>query len=284
MAKIKVTCDSTCDLTAALYADYDIEVVPLGITLGEQMYADGLDIGARDVFAYAEAHNQLPKTSAVSPAQYEAVFRKYVEQGYDVIHINISSEFSACHQNAKLAAAEVGHVWPIDSRNLSSGSGHLCLLAVELARQGMDTAAIVAELEQKKALLDVSFVLQRLDYLQMGGRCSGVAAFGASLLKLRPEIRVHEGTMIVGKKYRGNMEKTILDYVRGRLEGRTDVDPCRIFVTHAQVNKPMVDKVVALVKELQPFREVLVTEAGCTISSHCGPDCIGVLFFRTPQA
>lgn len=282
MARIKVTCDSTCDLTPELYEAYGIHVIPLGIALGDKMYADGLDIGAPEVFAYAEAHNQLPKTSAVSPSQYEAVFRQYVDQGYDVIHINISAEFSGCHQNANLAAAEVGHVWPIDSRNLSSGSGHLALLAVELARQGWEADAIATELNRQKELLDVSFVLQRLDYLQMGGRCSGITALGASLLKMRPEIRVHKGTMIVGKKYRGNMEKTIMDYVRGRLEGRTDVDMRRIFVTHAQVPKPIVDKVVALVKELHPFREVLVTKAGCTVSSHCGPDCIGVLFFRTP--
>lgn len=280
MAKIKVTCDSTCDLTQELYQKYDIHVVPLGITLGDTLYSDGVDIGAQEIFAYADAKGQLPKTSAVSPADYENQFRPFVEQGYEVIHINISSEFSACYQNACLAAAELGHVHPIDSRNLSSGSGHLAVLAAELAQQGLEADAIVAELEQRKALLDVSFVLQRLDYLSMGGRCPGVVALGASLLKLRPEIRVVEGKMIVGKKYRGDAQRTILDYVRGRLEGRTDVDTRRIFITHAKAPQEIVDQVVALVKELHPFEEVLVTEAGCTISSHCGPDCLGVLFFK----
>ena len=280
MAKIKVTCDSTCDLTQELYQKYDIHVVPLGITLGDTLYSDGVDIGAQEIFAYADAKGQLPKTSAVSPADYENQFRPYVEAGYEVIHINISSEFSACYQNACLAAAELGHVHPIDSRNLSSGSGHLAVLAAELAQQGLEADAIVAELEQRKALLDVSFVLQRLDYLSMGGRCPGVVALGASLLKLRPEIRVVEGKMIVGKKYRGDAQRTILDYVRGRLEGRTDVDTHRIFITHAKAPQEIVDQVVALVKELHPFEEVLVTEAGCTVSSHCGPDCLGVLFFK----
>ena len=280
MAKIKVTCDSTCDLTQELYQKYDIRVVPLGITLGDTLYSDGVDIGAQEIFAYADAKGQLPKTSAVSPADYEAQFRPYVEQGYEVIHINISSEFSACYQNACLAAAELGHVHPIDSRNLSTGSGHLAVLAAELAQQGLEADAIVAELERRKALLDVSFVLQRLDYLSMGGRCPGVVALGASLLKLRPEIRVVEGKMIVGKKYRGDAQRTILDYVKGRLEGRTDVDTRRIFITHAKAPQEIVDQVVALVRQLHPFEEVLVTEAGCTISSHCGPDCLGVLFFK----
>lgn len=280
MAKIKVTCDSTCDLTQELYQKYDIHVVPLGITLGDTLYSDGVDIGAQEIFAYADAKGQLPKTSAVSPADYENQFRPFVEQGYEVIHINISSEFSACYQNACLAAAELGHVHPIDSRNLSSGSGHLAVLAAELAQQGMEADAIVAELERRKALLDVSFVLQRLDYLSMGGRCPGVVALGASLLKLRPEIRVVEGKMIVGKKYRGDAQRTILDYVKGRLEGRTDVDTRRIFITHAKAPQEIVDQVVTLVRQLHPFEEVLVTEAGCTVSSHCGPDCLGVLFFK----
>lgn len=280
MAKIKVTCDSTCDLTQELYQKYDIHVVPLGITLGDTLYSDGVDIGAQEIFAYADAKGQLPKTSAVSPADYENQFRPFVEQGYEVIHINISSEFSACYQNACLAAAELGHVHPIDSRNLSSGSGHLAVLAAELAQQGLEAQAIVDEVERKKALLDVSFVLQRLDYLAMGGRCPGVVALGASLLKLRPEIRVVDGKMIVGKKYRGDAQRTILDYVKGRLEGRTDVDTHRIFITHAKAPREIVDQVVALVRQLHPFEEVLVTEAGCTVSSHCGPDCLGVLFFK----
>ena len=129
MANIKVTCDSTCDLTQALYEKYDIQTLPLGITLGEELHRDGVDIGAAEIFAYADAHGQLPKTSAVSPGDYEALFRELVARGSEVIHINISSEFSSCYQNACLAAAEVGHVHVIDSRNLSSGSGHLAVLA-----------------------------------------------------------------------------------------------------------------------------------------------------------
>ena len=280
MDKIKVTCDSTCDLTPELYESYGVQVLPLCITLGEDTYSDGVDVTAEDLFAFADRTGTLPKTSALSPAEYEKAFAPWVEQGYKVIHINISSEFSACYQNACLAAAELGNVYPIDSRNLSSGSGHLVLLAVELARAGKSTEEIVEILNERKEKLDVSFVLQHLDYLRMGGRCSGVAVLGANLLKLRPEIRVVDGKMNVGAKYRGSMERSVLDYVKGRLAGRDDVDTGRIFVTHSPMPQELVDKVVALVKELHPFREVLVTSAGCTVSSHCGPECLGVLFFK----
>jgi DegV family protein with EDD domain len=280
MDKIKVTCDSTCDLTRELYESYDVQVLPLGITLGEELFYDGVNVAAEDLFAFADRTGTLPKTSAVSPAEYEKVFRYWVDRGYKVIHINISSEFSTCHQNACLAAEEVGNVFPIDSRNLSSGSGHLVLMAVELAREGKSVEEIAAALNQRKEKLDVSFVLQHLTYLRMGGRCSGVAVLGANLLKLRPEIRVVDGRMNVGTKYRGSMERSVTDYVKGRLAGRDDVDTGRIFVTHSGVPKELEDKVVALVKELHPFREVIVTRAGCTISSHCGPECLGVLFFR----
>lgn len=280
MEKIKVTCDSTCDLTPELYQSYGVDILPLGITLGETLYYDGVNVAAKDLFAYADRTGTLPKTSAVSPNTYIETFRPYVEDGYSIIHINISSEFSTCYQNACLAAAELENVYPIDSRNLSSGSGHLVLLAVELARQGLSAREIVDILNERKEKLDVSFVLQHLDYLRMGGRCSGVAVLGANLLKLRPEIRVVDGKMTVGTKYRGSMERSVLDYVRGRLANRDDVEPGRIFVTHSGVPKDLEDKVVALVKELHPFREVLVTRAGSTISSHCGPECLGVLFFK----
>lgn len=280
MEKIKVTCDSTCDLTPELYRSYDIETVPIAVTLGETLYYDGVDVTVQDLYDYADRTGELPKTSAVAPSKYMEVFGKYVEQGYTVIHISLSSEISSCYQNACLAAKEVGSAYPIDSLSLSSGSGHLALLAVELARQGKSAREIVDTLNERKEKLDVSFVLQHLEYLRMGGRCSGIAVLGANLLKLRPEIRMQDGKMSVGTKYRGSMERSICDYVRGRLEGRDDIDLGRIFVTHSGVPGEVVEQAIALVKELHPFREVIETHAGSTISSHCGPDCLGVLFFK----
>lgn len=280
--KIIITCDSTCDLSPELYEKYEIKPVPLGTILDEEMRRDGVDVTPLEIFDYVGKTGVLPKTSAVSVSEYTDVFKPYVDEGAEIVHINISSEFSSCYQNACIAAEELGHVYPIDSRNLSTGSGHLAIKARELANEGLSASEIADKLNEMKEKLDVSFVLQTLDYLQKGGRCSGVTAFGANLLKIRPEIVVSEGTMIVGKKYRGAMEKSILDYVRGRLEGRTDIDTSRIFITHSHVPDDIVKKVRSLVKELQPFEDenILETYAGCTVSCHCGPNCSGVLFFK----
>lgn len=280
MNNIKITCDSTCDLPRELYAKYDVEVVALAVTLGDTLHRDGVDITAPELFSYVKESGTLPKTSAISMGEYMDVFGKYVKEGRTVIHINLSSNLSSSHQNAVLAAQELGNVYVVDSRNLSSGSGHLVVEAAEMAAQGLDAETIVARLNEMKERLDVSFVLQTLEYLQKGGRCSSVAALGARALQLRPEIRVADGGMGVGKKYRGSMEKSVLDYVRGRLEGRDDIDAHRIFVTHSPMDQAVVDKAIALVRELHPFEEVIETSAGCTICSHCGPNCLGVLFFK----
>lgn len=277
MSKIKITCDSTCDLTESLYREYNVEVIPLSVTLGDKVYRDGVDVTSQQLFDYVSKTGTLPKTSAISVGEYLDVWRKYVDDGYDVIHINISSELSTSHQNACLAAQGLGHVYVVDSQNLSSGSGHLVLEAARMAQEGMEAPAIKAHLEEMRSHLDASFVLQTLEYLQKGGRCSSVTALGARALQLRPEIRVRDGGMVVGKKYRGNMEKSVLAYIRGRLAGRTDIDPTRIFITYSSASDDLVEKTVALVKELQPFKEIIVTHAGCTICSHCGPDCLGVL-------
>jgi len=280
MPKIKITCDSTCDLNPELYNRYGISVIPLSVAMGDKLCRDGVDVTPEDLFSYVEETGKLPTTSAISVGEYEDFFRPFVAEGYEVVHINLSSELSSSHQNARLAAQEVGNVYVVDSRSLSTGSGHLVILAAELACAGYDGAYIARSLDDMKGHLDVSFVLQTLDYLHKGGRCSGMARFGANMLKLRPEIVMENGTLHVGKMYRGSMEKTILDYIRGRLENEKTVNYDRIFVTHSGVPAEIVEKAVALVKELRPFEEVIVTVAGSTISCHCGPACIGVLFFR----
>lgn len=285
MSGIKITCDSTCDLTESLYSNYGVTVMPLGVVLGEDLRKDGVDVDPAAIFDYVGKTGVLPKTSAVSVNEYYETFKQFCLEGSAVIHINISSDFSSCYTNAVQAASMVKEEIPdadirvIDSRNLSSGSGHLVLLARELANSGLSAADIEDRLNKAKNRLDVSFVLQTLEYLQKGGRCPSVVAFGANLLKLRPEIEVREGKMGVAKKYRGSMEKSILDYVRGRMAGREDIDTKRIFITHSHVPQEIVDKVRAQISELQPFEEIIETYAGCTVSSHCGPNCLGVLFF-----
>ena len=280
MPKLKITCDSTCDLSAEQYNRYDISVIPLSVAMGDKLYRDGVDVKPEELFSYVEETGKLPTTSAISVGEYEDFFRPFVEEGYEVVHINLSSELSSSHQNARIAAQELGNVFVVDSRSLSTGSGHLVILAAELASSGYDGAYIAKSLDDMKGQLDVSFVLQTLDYLHKGGRCSGLARFGANMLKLRPEIVMENGTLHVGKMYRGSMEKTILDDIRGRLENEKAGNCDRIFVTHSGVPEEIVEKAVALVKELRPFEEVVVTVAGSTISCHCGPACIGVLFFR----
>ena len=280
MSKIMITCDSTADLTKELYAKYEATVVPMGVNLGDEFRRDGLNITISDIFEYVAASGQLPKTSAVSVGEYDDVFRPLVEQGYEVVHVSLSSSLSSSHQNACLAAEELGNVYVVDSKSLSTGIGHLVLLGRELAASGMTASEVAAALEELREKLDVSFVLQTLEYLHKGGRCSGVAAFGANLMKLRPEIEVVDGKMQVGRKYRGNMEKTVLAYIRGRLEGREDIRLDRIFITHSGCPQEIVEKAEALVRELHPFQEVIVTTAGSTITSHCGPDCLGVLFLK----
>ena len=280
MHTIKITCDSTCDLSPELYERYHISVIPMCVALGERICRDGVDVKPEELFAHVEETGKLPTTSAISVGEYEDFFRSFVVDGYEVVHISLSSELSSSHQNARLAAQELGNVYVVDSRSLSTGSGHLVILAAELASAGYDGAYIAKSLEEMKGQLDVSFVLQTLDYLHKGGRCSGMARFGANMLKLRPEIVMENGTLHVGKMYRGSMEKTILDYIRGRLVAEKEVNYDRIFVTHSGVPAEIVEKAVSLVKELRPFEEVIVTVAGSTISCHCGPACFGVLFFK----
>ena len=278
MSHIKITCDSTCDLPQELYTKYDVEVVALAVTLGDELHRDGVDITAPELFSYVKETGTLPKTSAISMGEYMDVFGKYVDEGRTVIHINLSSNLSASHQNAVLASQELEGVYVVDSRNLSSGSGLLVLEACEMVQQGLSAAEIVEKVKALAERVDASFVLQTLEYLQKGGRCSSVTALGARALQLRPEIRVHDGGMGVGKKYRGNLDKSVADYIRGRLEGRTDIGKTRIFVTHSSMAAESVAKAKELVHQLQPEAEVLESRAGCTICSHCGPNCLGVLF------
>ena len=196
------------------------------------------------------------------------------------IHFNLSSKTSCLHQNAVIAATD--NVYAVDTKNLSSGSGHLVLDAAKMAKEGKSVEEILSYVEKMADKVEASFVIDSLKYLHKGGRCSGVAALGANVLKLKPCIEVVDGAMTVGKKYRGNFEKVILEYVRDRLQGRDDIDTRRLFVTHPphDVFKDIVPAVIEEVKKYQNFGEILVTQAGCTISPHCGPVTLGILVYR----
>ena len=281
MRPIKIFVDSTADLSPELIEKYDLTVIPLYVTIGGRAYKDMYEISAKDIFDNYDKTKELPKTSAVSVTDYIEAFRPAVEEGFDIIHFAISSDFSACYQNACIAAEELGHVYPVDSRNLSTGIAQLALLAAEEAAKGETDAEHIAEyIRTVIPRVDVSFVLNNLEFLHKGGRCSGVAALGANLLKLKPCIEVTDGKMGVGKKYRGSFEKCLVQYITDKLGGRTDLELRRVFITHSGVPEETVQKAVETVQKLQTFDEICVTRAGCTVSSHCGPGTLGVLYIR----
>jgi len=277
--KIKITVDSTNDLTPELIEKYDITVMPLAVNMGDKLYRDMVDITPDDIYAHVNGGGALPKTSAVNAAEYGEMFEKYLKEYDAIIHINISSEMSTCHNSARMAAEGLP-VYPIDSRNLSTGSALLALMACEKAAAGEDAEKIAEDLRAAVDKVDASFVVSRLDYLHKGGRCSAIAMLGANVLKLKPCIEVHDGKMGVAKKYRGNYNRCLDMYVKDRLTAEANIDTKRIFITHSGVDQATIDQVRATVESCMKFDEILVTRAGCTISSHCGDGTLGILYMH----
>lgn len=280
MSKIIISSDSTCDLSAELKEKYGIKIIPLGITLGTQVYRDGVDITPEDIYAHHEKTGELPKTTASNVGECIDYFTELKKDGDTIIHFTISSKMSSTYNNTCMAAEEFDDVYVIDAQNLSTGSGLLVLAAAEMANSGMEAPAIVEELEKLVPCVDASFVIDSLEYLHKGGRCSAVAMLGANLLKLKPCIEVKNGSMGVGKKYRGAYGRVLSEYVDERLQNVDDIDTRRVFVTHAGCDEDIINAVVEQVKSKGIFDEVLLTRAGCTVSSHCGANTLGVLFIR----
>ena len=278
--KIKITSDSTCDLPQELIEKYAVRLMPLCVTVEGQTYRDGVDIQAAEMLAMTEKNGGTPKTAANNIQDYLDAFTEERKENDAVIHFTISASMSACYQNACLAAAELENVYVIDSANLSTGQGHLVLDACEMAEAGMDAEAIVAEIEARKEKVDASFVVDTLEYLRRGGRCSALAAMGANLLKLHPCISVKDGAMGVGKKYRGNMKTCLTEYVKDRLAEPDTVDTRRLFITDSGVSEEIRQLVEDVVLSIVPFETVIHSQAGCTVSCHCGPGTLGILFFR----
>ncbi len=278
--QIIISSDSTCDLSSELIDRYNIRILPMGVSLGDEIYRDGVNIMPDDLYDYVAKTGQLPKTSAINMAENAEYFEKLTEDGSAVIHFTISASMSATYNNARVAAEDFEDVYVVDSKNLSTGNGLLVIAAAEMARQGMEAREIAQKVSALADCVDASFVVDNLEYLAKGGRCSAVAAFGANLLQLKPCISVKNGAMGVGKKYRGKFEKVLPSYVAERLANSDDIELDRVFVTHAGCDPQLVESVAELVKNTLPFKEVLVTRAGCTVSSHCGANTLGVLFIR----
>lgn len=279
--KIIIASDSTTDLSSELIERYNVVIEPLQVIMGNRGYIDGVEAAPDDLYDYAERTGTLAKTSATSIGEHMEFFRKHTQDGAKMIYLTISSCMSANYNNARLAAMEVPGVFVVDSKNLSTGGGLLVIAAAEMASQGLPAEEIAQKVGELADYVDASFVVDDLNYLAKGGRCSSVAALGANLLKLKPCITVKEGKMGVEKKYRGKFEDVLINnYIPERLADADDIDTSRIFVTHAGVSEDILNAAVEKVKSVMHFDEVFATRAGCTVSAHCGRNTLGVLFVR----
>ncbi len=287
--KIILSADTPCDIGDTLKERYQVSLYPLHIILDEKQYTDGVDITSAQLYEAWWKHKLLPRTAAINPEEYQSYFTSFLEQGYEVIHVSLGSGLSSSNPNAQLAADALkskGNVYVIDSCSLSTGFGLLVCEAGERIKAGMPAKQIVEEVTALSQDTRASFILDTLEFMRAGGRCSSITQIGAALMNLKPTIIVRndrQGSMVVGKKYMGKLAPSLMKYVDDQLKDRTDLVLDRVFVTHSGMDDPaIIEKVVARIKELQPFREVFVTQASCTVSCHCGPNTLGVLFLTKP--
>ena len=278
--RIKITSDSTCDLSSQLLKEHNISLTSLIVIKDEQEYRDGINIQPEDIFQHVAQGGSLCSTAALGVGAYEDHFRQYADSYDGVIHISLGSGFSSSYQNARLAAEDFPNVRVVDSMNLSTGQGLVALKACELAKTMDDLDQIHAALVDFASRVEASFLLDRLDYMVKGGRCSAAAALGANLLNLKPCIEVKDGKLGVVKKYRGNYAKCLANYVKDRLDGREDLEHDTLFVTCTPVTNECYAAVMEAVSAYGRFDTVYETTAGCTVSCHCGPGTLGVLFVR----
>ncbi len=277
--KVILSADRTCDLGEELRERYNLNFIPYHIILNNNEYIDSVDIYPDDIFKAYRENGVLPKTSAINVSEYIDYFTPFIEAGYEVVHLNLAATLSSSHQNCLTAAAELDGVYPVNSCNLSTGTGLLVLEASEMISKGMSAAEIANNLNSMTAKSHASFVLETLEFLRAGGRCSTIAELGANLLKLRPCIEVDgTGAMGLGKLYRGNLDKVLLQYTEDQMNRYPDIKTDRVFVTHSGISQERIDSVVNALKSKNLFDEIFVTRASCTISAHCGPNTLGVLF------
>lgn len=278
---VKIIADSTCDLSQDLLTKYDISILPLHVLLGEEEYLDGRTITPDQIYSWSDAHKTTPKTSAPSLVEAIELMKPYVEEKREIVCFSISDEMSTSGNVMRLAAEELSAqqlVTVINSANLSTGIGLLVIEAAIMAGNGATGKEIAERMEELKPLVRASFVVDTLTYLHRGGRCSGVAALAGSALKLHPKIIVENGRMTPQKKYRGKIERVILDYVRDLEQDLKSAKKERVFITHSGCDAVVVEAVRSYLEGLQVFDEILETRAGGVISSHCGPGTLGVLF------
>ena len=230
--KVRMTADSTCDLSPELLRKYDIGIAPLSVIIDGEVYHDGVDVTPRDIFRASDAGKSV-RTAAVNTYEYREFFTEQLKTCDQLVHVCISSEFSTCYNDATEAARQFENVYVVDSRNLSTGSGLLVLEGSELAAKGTAGQEIAETLTGRTGLVDASFVVHTIDYLRRGGRCSGLEALGARLLHIRPCIVVRDGKMHPGEKYRGRYEHYLKHYIADTLAEDSTIDFNRVFITHS---------------------------------------------------
>lgn len=275
--KVKIFADSSCDLSPELIKRYNVGIVPLYITCGEDTFRDNDDITVDGLFAYVKQHGKLPKTSAPPPADYINFFQPFIDADMEIVYIALNSGFSASYQNACIAANKLPNIHIIDSQNISSCIGLLVIKASEMADEGKSASEIAQYIESIKHTPNAVFVLDRLDYAAKGGRCSILTAFGANLLRLRPCLEVKKGVLSVGKKFRGSFEQVALEYTKYVLSFK-NIDFSRLFISYTAMSKDILDKVIETVKSLTNFKEIFITRTGCTIATHGGPNTLAVFY------
>lgn len=276
----KIISDSTCDLSPEILEQNGISLVPLTVVKGNEQFKDNITITPAEIFAHVAAGGALCSTAANSVGEYIDQFKLYADQYDGVLHISLGSGFSSCYQNACLAAQEFDNVQVVDSQNLSTGQGLVVLEACRLAKACASVEELAEKLRAFTSRVEASFLLDRLEYMVKGGRCSATAALGANLLNLKPCIEVKDGKMVVVKKYRGNYAKCLANYVKDRLDNRDDLTREILFVTKTPVTDECYSAVMNAVAQCPKFDTVYETDAGCTVSCHCGPGTLGVLFVR----
>jgi len=280
LKKVLISCDSTADFSPELLKKFDILNFPVIVIMDDKPYRDGVDVKSTDIFEYYKRTGKLARTVAPNINDYLTFFGPLVEQGYEIVHFNISTALSGTHNICNMAAAEYDCVYPIDSHSVSTGIALLALRACKLRDEGKTAREIVDAIVGEAGNVDASFTLDTLTYLSKGGRCSSLMAMGANILKLKPCIESVDGALAVGKKYRGKYEDVIISYIKDRLADKSGLDTDVAFITHTCSDNALVQKCVQTAREAGGFEEVYDTAAGPAISVHCGPNTLGVLFMR----
>ena len=282
MGKVRIVADSTCDLPQELLERYDVAVIPLCIVMDDVSYFDGEEVSPDEIYKWADANKTTPKTAAVSFEKTEKVLKPFMEAGDDIIFLGLSSSMSTTNNVVRLFGEdeEYDRLFVIDSQNLSSGIGLQVIKAAIMVAEGKTAEEIVEAIEGARSRVRASFVVDTLTYLARGGRCSAATALLGNALKLHPEIVVKDGAMGVSKKYRGQTDSSFLKYAKDLKEALLNAEPERVFITHSGCTEETLDKLKAFIEELNYFDEIIINRAGGVISSHCGPQTMGILFYE----